>query len=113
MTTSLIAASSAIARLDLLAALTDAEGQLAPSSRRMYHIDAEQFAAWMIERGLTPKTLTRSDMIAYRAYLQGTYRKATAERKLGVARRILDELGIVEVLARRPADKVKCCKLAK
>src|SRR5258707_9884063 len=104
---------SAISQLDLVAALTDAQGQLAPSSRRMYRIDAEQFAAWMIERGLTPKTLTRSDMIAYRAYLQGTYRKATAERKLVVARRILDELGIVEVLARRPADKVKCCKLAK
>src|SRR5260221_7013969 len=111
MTTSLIAASSAIARLDLLAALTDAEGQLAPSSRRMYRIDAEQFAAWMIERGLTPQILTRSDMIAYRAYLQETYRKATAARKLVVARRILDELVIREVLAKSPAYKVKGFKL--
>ncbi len=102
---------SAISQLDLVAALTDAQGQLAPSSRRMYHIDAEQFAAWMIERGLTPKTLTRSDMIAYRAYLQGTYRKATAERKLVVARRILDELVIGEVLAKSPAYKVKGFKL--
>lgn len=73
MTTSL-APYSAVARLDLGAALTDAEGQLAPSSRRMYRIDAEQFAAWMIERGLTPQMLTRSEVIAYRAlcWLLGT-----------------------------------------
>jgi integrase/recombinase XerD len=102
---------SAVARLDLVAALTDAEGQLAPASRRMYRIDAEQFAAWMLERGLTPKTLTRSDMIAYRAYLQETYRKATAERKLVVARRLLEELVIGEVLARSPAYQVKGFKL--
>jgi hypothetical protein len=42
MTTSL---PPAIARLDLVAAFADAEGQLMPSSRRMYRIDAEQFAA--------------------------------------------------------------------
>lgn len=106
MTTS-VAFTSAIARLDLAAALADAEGQLAPSSRRMYQIDAEQFALWMIERGLTPQTLTRSAMIAYRAYLQETYRKATAERKLVVARRLLNELVIGEVLAKSPAYQVK------
>lgn len=110
MTTSVVP-FSAIARLDLVAALADAEGQLTPSSRRMYRIDAEQFAAWMLERGLTPKTLTRSDMIAYRAYLQETYRKATAERKLVVARRLLEELVIGEVLAKSPAYKVKGFKL--
>ena len=109
--TASIAPFSAVAQLDLVAALTDAQGQLMPSSRRMYRIDAEQFAAWMTERGLTPKTLTRSDMIAYRAYLQETYRKATAERKLVVARRILDELVIGEVLAKSPAYKVKGFKL--
>ncbi|HEY6410662.1 MAG TPA: tyrosine-type recombinase/integrase [Ktedonobacteraceae bacterium] len=98
---------SAVARLDLAVALADAQGQLAPSSRRMYRIDAEQFAAWMLERGLTPKTLTRSDVIAYRAYLQETYRKATAERKLVVARRLLEELVIGEVLAKSPAYKIK------
>lgn len=102
---------SAVAQLDLVAALTDAQGQLAPSSRRMYRIDAEQFAAWMIERGLTPKTLTRSDVIAYRAHLQDTYRKATAVRKLVVARRLLDELVISEVLAKSPAYKIKGFKL--
>ncbi len=109
--TSSVVPFSAVSQLDLVAALTDAQGQLLPSSRRMYRIDAEQFAAWMIERGLTPRTLTRSDMIAYRAYLQETYRKATAERKLVVARRILDELVIGEVLAKSPAYKVKGFKL--
>jgi integrase/recombinase XerD len=102
---------SAVDQLDLVAALADAEGQLAPSSRRMYRIDAEQFAAWMIERGLSSEALTRSDMIAYRAYLQETYRKATAERKLVVARRLLDELVIRGVLAKSPAYKVKGFKL--
>ncbi len=87
--------------------LTDVQGQLAPSSRRGYRIDAEQFAAWMIEQGLTPQTLTRSDVIAYRAHLQETYKKATAERKLVVARRILEELVIREVLPKSPAYKVK------
>jgi site-specific recombinase XerD len=111
MTASSLASCSAIARLDLAAALADAQGQLAPSSWRLYRIDAEQFAAWMIERSLTPKTLTRSDMIAYRAYLQETYRKATAERKLVVARRILDELVIRGTLAKSPAYKVKGFKL--
>lgn len=110
MTTNLVP-FSAIVRLDLVAVLADAEGQLAPSSRRMYRIDAEQFAAWMIERGLTPKTLTRSDMIAYRAYLQEAYRKATAERKLVVARRLLEELVIGEVLPKNPAHQVKGFKL--
>jgi integrase/recombinase XerD len=110
MTTSLVA-TTAIVRLGLVDALTDAEGQLMPSSRRGYRIDAEQFSAWMLERGLTPETLTRSDMIAYRAYLQATYRKATAERKLVVARRILDELVIREVLPKSPAYKVKGFKL--
>jgi len=110
MTTSAVA-TSAISRLDLVAALTDEQSQLAPSSRRIYRIDAEQFAAWMVERGLTPETLTRSDMIAYRAYLQEAYRKATAERKLVVARRILDELVIREVLAKSPAYKVNGFKL--
>jgi site-specific recombinase XerD len=109
--TASVVSFSAVARLDLLAALTDAEGRLAPSSRRMYRIDAEQFAAWMIERGLTPQTLSRSDMIAYRTYLQACYRKATAERKLVVARRILDELVIHKVLAKSPAYKVKGFKL--
>ena len=106
MTTSVVP-FSAIARLDLAAALADVQGQLAPSSRRGYRTDAEQFAAWMIEQDLTPQTLTRSHVIAYRAHLQETYKKATAERKLVVARRILDELVIRAVLAKSPAYKVK------
>src|SRR5258708_4275685 len=109
--TASVVSFSAVARLDLVAALTDAEGQLMPSSRRMYRIDAEEFAAWMLERGVTPRTLSRSDVIAYRAYLQETYRKATAERKLVVARRLLEELVIGEVLAKSPAYIVKGLKL--
>jgi integrase/recombinase XerD len=73
------------------AALTDAVGQLSPSSRRTYTIDARQFAGWLLEQGIMPAAMTRSHAIAYRAYLQEHYAKATAARKLVVARRILDE----------------------
>lgn len=67
----------------------------------MYRIDAEQFAAWMIEHDLTPETLTRSDMIAYRAHLQENYKKATAARKLVIG----------EKLAKNPAYGMKGFKL--
>lgn len=106
MTTSLVP-SSALARLNLEMALADAQGQLAPTSQRMYRIDAEQFADWLIERGLTPQTCTRSDMIAYRAHLQAAYQKATASRKLVVARRILSEQVKNGRLAANPAEDIK------
>jgi integrase len=90
---------SAIARLSLDAALADAEGQLAP------------------HRGLDDRTgpdaytFTRSDMIAYRTYLKEAYRKATAERKLVVARCIPDELVIGEAIEKSPTYKVRGLKL--
>lgn len=71
--------------------LTDIAGQLAPRSRRIYAHDAAAFAKWMLERGLTPITLTRSDVIAYRAYLGSQYAASTAGRMFSVARRLLDE----------------------
>lgn len=86
-----ISSLAALVQLELEAALTDAIGQLSPSSRRNYTIDARQFAGWMLEQKLTPSTLTRSHAIAYRAYLQEHCAKATAARKLVVARRLMDE----------------------
>lgn len=71
--------------------LADIAGQLAPRSRRIYEHDAAAFARWLLERGLTPATLTRSDVIAYRAWLAETYAKATAGRMFSVARRLLEE----------------------
>jgi integrase/recombinase XerD len=99
-------------QLDLDAALSDLVGQLSPSSKRTYAIDARQFAGWMIEQGTTPATMTRSQAIAYRSFLQEHYAKATAARKLVVARRLLDEQRKQGKLALNPFDDVKGFKVA-
>ena len=65
-----IPSENAVAHLDMDGALTDTVGQLSPSSRRTYMIDARQFAGWLVDQGITPATMTRSHAIAYRSYLQ-------------------------------------------
>ena len=78
---------------------TDVAGQIAPSSARIYTIDARRFASWITQQGLDPATLTRSDMIAYRAYLQETisphtgkpYSRAARQRMFSVAMRLMRE----------------------
>jgi integrase/recombinase XerD len=89
------------------AALADTVGQLSPSSRRTYIIDARQFAGWMVDQEITPTTMTRSHAIAYRSYLQEHYAKATAARKLVVARRLLDEQRKQGKLPINPFDDLK------
>lgn len=78
--------------------IDDIAGQLSESSKRIYHIDAKHFAHWMQLQGLTPATFTRSDMIAYRAYLETStkkdgkrYSKAAKQRMFVVARRLMNE----------------------
>jgi integrase/recombinase XerD len=65
------------------------------------------FAEWMRENGLTVGALTRSHLIAYRAYLDEHYAKATAARMLSVARRILNEQVIARHIPANPAKEVK------
>jgi integrase/recombinase XerD len=96
-----------VIQLDLEKALIDTVGQLGPSSRRNYLIDARQFARWMINQGVTLATMSRSHAIAYRSYLQERYAKATAARKLVVARRLLDEQRKRGKLASNPFDDIK------
>src|SRR5690242_21374448 len=72
--------------------ITDIAGQLAPSSKRIYLNDTKYFAEWMREQGLTPDTMSRSDMIAYRQHLaQSTYAKATKQHMFRVAVRLMNE----------------------
>lgn len=72
--------------------MTDIAGQLAPSSQRIYASDARHFANWMITHGLTPQTMTRSEMIAYRSYLaESSYSKPTKQRMFSVASRLMNE----------------------
>ena len=78
---------------------TDVAGQIAPSSARIYTIDARMFANWITNQGLHPSSLTRSDMIAYRAYLQEVisprtgkpYSRAARQRMFSVAMRLMRE----------------------
>jgi len=100
-------ADSSVAQLEMDAALTDTVGQLSPSSRRTYTIDARQFAGWLVDLGITPATMTRSHAIAYRSSLQERYAKATAARKLVVARRLLDEQRKHGKLTSNPFDDLK------
>ena len=81
--------------------IQDIAGQLAPSSRRVYLIDAHHFAAWMQEQGLTPDTMTRSHLIAYRRYLAETiqangnpYSKSSLQRMFAIACRLMKEQAI-------------------
>jgi integrase/recombinase XerD len=93
--------------VDFTQAVADASGQLGKRSGRIYANDAKRFAEWMTANGLTVGALTRSHLIAYRSYLDGTYAKATAARMLSVARRILNEQVIAGNLAANPAKEVK------
>lgn len=92
---------------DLSASLENATGQLSKRSKRIYENDAIRFAEWMTAQGLMVGALTRSHLIAYRSYLDGTYAKATAARMLSVARRILGEQVLAGNIAVNPASEVK------
>ncbi len=105
--TLLIPSDTSVVQLEMDAALADTVGQLSPSSRRTYTIDSRQFAGWMLDLGITPATMTRSHAIAYRSSLQEHYAKATAARKLVVARRLLDEQRKHGKLTSNPFDDLK------
>lgn len=95
--------------------ITDVTGQLSSNSERVYRHDAEAFACWIQNQGLTPGTLhpfTRSHLIAYRKYLGETYAKATAARMFSIARRILQEYVYQGTLATNPAAGIKTFSVA-
>ncbi|TME08325.1 MAG: hypothetical protein E6I80_10260 [Chloroflexi bacterium] len=95
--------------------ITDVTGQLSARSERIYRHDAESFACWILDQGLTLDTLhllTRSHLIAYRKYLGERYAKATAARMFSVARRILQEYVYRGALVNNPAAGIKTFTLA-
>ncbi|HEU5380363.1 MAG TPA: hypothetical protein VFV38_33485, partial [Ktedonobacteraceae bacterium] len=101
--------------LPLVLDLTDVTGQLVNNSERVYRHDAEVFASWIEEQGLTLGTLhllTRSHLIAYRKYLEETYAKVTAARMFSVARRILQEYVYQGTLVANPAAGIKTFSIA-
>jgi len=92
---------------EMIPAVDNALKLVAPSSRRVYSHDVKVFVGWLAEQGLTPATLTRDDMITYRAYLKERYAVATAQRMFTVARRILDEQVQRGQLAAHPCQGLK------
>jgi integrase/recombinase XerD len=83
--------------------MTDVAGQIAPSSQRIYRNDARYFAHWMLARQITPQTMTRSDMIAYRSHLaESAYSKPTKQRMFSVASRLMNE----QYVSKRNPEKV-------
>lgn len=97
-------------RLPMTLDITDVTGQLSSGSERIYRHDAEVFAGWMLDQGLSRDTLhllTRSHLIAYRKYLGENYAKATAARMFSVARHILQEYVYRGTLATNPAAGIK------
>ena len=111
--------------------LANLAGQLAPRSRRIYQTDVAAFLWWLEqhqagatpgryqERARQPKPLaqedaanllaglTRERVIAYRAYLEATYPKTTASRRLTVLRRLCAEAQEKELLATDPTERVR------
>jgi len=92
---------------DLQATMHNVAGQLAPTSRKTYTYDAKHFALWMADRDLALQSLSRDDLVAYRAHLTEAYAKATASLMWAVARRLLDEAVQRQVLARNPAEGIR------
>jgi integrase/recombinase XerD len=95
--------------------ITNVTGQISARSGRIYRHDAEVFARFLLDQGLTMNTLsllTRSHMIAYRKYLGDAYAKATAARMFSVARRILQEYVYGGILPTNPAAGIKTFPVA-
>ncbi len=91
----------------LAATVQNVAGQLAPSSRKTYTIDAKHFAHWLDNQGLSLNALNRDDLVAYRMHLAATYAQSTAARMWAVARRLLDEAMQRGLLANNPAEGIR------
>lgn len=91
----------------LAATMHNVVGQLAPTSRKTYLIDAKHFAQWMAEQHLSLFSLDRDDLVNYRAHLAETYATSTASRMWAVARRLLDEAFQRNLLAKNPSEGIR------
>jgi site-specific recombinase XerD len=91
----------------MAATMQNVAGQLAPSSRKTYTIDAKHFAQWLAGQELSLNALDRDDLVSYRAHLAETYAQSTAARMWAVARRLLDEAVQRGLLPKNPAEGIR------
>src|SRR5439155_22374742 len=89
--TSAIQVKAMVLTSPLAATMQNVTGQLAPTLRKTYTIDAKHFAQCMADQGLSLFSLSRYELVAYRRYLAEHYAKAPASRMWAAARRLLDE----------------------
>src|SRR6266699_3190773 len=91
----------------IAATMQNVAGQLAPTSRKTYTIDAKHFAQWLASQDLSLNALDRDDLVSYRAHLAETYAQSTAARMWTVARRLLDEAVQRGLLPKNPAEGIR------
>lgn len=109
------ASRSLILGAEVEESIKDIAGQLAPTSQRIYRNDVSHFACWMEQHGLTPLTMTRSDIIAYRSYLASAvssttgkpYSKRTVQRMFSIACRLMDEQFYAHRIPAKITDAVR------
>jgi integrase/recombinase XerD len=80
--------------------------QLSAHTRKAYRQDASQFVNWLENKALTLRVLSTDDMWQYRRYLADNFAKTTAERKLVVARKLLQEAVKRGLLSHNPAQDI-------
>src|SRR6266700_5928641 len=91
----------------IAATMQNVAGQLAPTSRKTYTIDAKHFAQWLASQELSLNALDRDDLVTYRAHLAETYAQSTAARMWAVVRRLLDEAVLRSLLPTNPAEGIR------
>ena len=91
----------------LAATMQNIAGQLAPTSRKTYTVDAKHLAQWMADQNLSLFSLSRDELVAYRTYLAEQYAQSTASRMWAVARRLLDEAVQRGLLANNPVEGIR------
>ncbi len=82
-------------------------GKMSPLTRRAYQYDAGLFVKWLHQQALSLDQLRSSDIERYRVWLDASYTKNAAARKLVVARRLLEEAVERGLILYNPARKVK------
>lgn len=88
----------------ILRALVDTK--LAANTRKAYRKDAYQLLNWLVEQQINLVDLTQTDILNYRRYLCENFAKASAARKLVVARRLLSEAVERNLIPTNPAQHI-------
>jgi len=102
-----VAVTPAISQTDLDRLKNTLLKNVAASSSRVYEQAARQFLTWLSVNNLDIQTCTYETLSEYRAYLADNNAKATAGRKLVVARRLLDVAVILHLRLDNPLKQVK------